>query len=212
LGVSAHRLLICGFGSFPAAPRNPSGLVVERLATDGFRPAGLDASYLTLPVAWARAAELAVEHLAHRPADGVLLVGVAVEADDFRVETMARNRAAEGRLDHDGRPWLRPDVVTGGAETHRATAPVDVMLAALARAGLRARPSEDAGSYLCNFVFYRLLNEGIAPAVGFLHVPQSRDLDPVATMPLATIAHALRVAATAFAEALKSSGASTRTG
>jgi pyroglutamyl-peptidase len=186
--------------------------VVERLAADGFRPAGLDASCLTLPVAWARAAELVVEHLAHRPADGVLLVGVTVEADDFCVETMARNQAAEGRLDHDGHAWLRPEVVTGGPAAHRATAPVDAMLAALARAGLRARSSDDAGSYLCNFVFYRLLNEGIAPAVGFLHVPQSRDLDPAATMPLAKIEDAVRIAATAFAEAIKRSGAATGTG
>jgi uncharacterized membrane protein YgdD (TMEM256/DUF423 family) len=51
------------------------------------------------------------------------------------------------------------------------------MIAALAREGLPARASSDAGDYLCNHVFYRLLTEPGAPPAAFLHLPPGLDLD-----------------------------------
>ncbi|MCX8253517.1 MAG: peptidase C15, partial [Beijerinckiaceae bacterium] len=44
--------------------------------------------------------------------------------------------------------------------------------AALARAGHDARRSIDAGDYVCNATLYRSLAAGLAPRVGFLHVPR----------------------------------------
>lgn len=179
------------------------------MATEGFRPAGLEADYLILPVAWARSAEVVLDHLARSPADGVLMFGVAVDADAFRVETFAHNRAAPLRVDDDGECWPAACVAEQGAASHPVTAPGESMLAALVREGLPARSSDDAGDYLCNFVLYRLLAACASPAVGFLHVPQARELAPGAAASLHDIDRGARAAAAGFAAALRSAAGPT---
>lgn len=208
--MTLPRLLLCGFGSFPAAPRNPSAAVVEAIAAERWSPPAVTLDTLVLPVAWARSVETISASLAGRPADGVLVVGVAVEAQTFRVETLGRNRACLDRLDHDGRTWpsaiIRPD-----AADLAATAPTQAMAQAIAAAGLPVQLSDDAGDYLCNFTLFQLLAAGAAPAVGFLHVPQARELQEGAAFDLADIAKAVRAATGAFADALSRPDASRRT-
>jgi pyroglutamyl-peptidase len=197
--VRPLRLLICGFGSFPAAPRNPSAAVVESLAAQGFRPAGVEADFLVLPVAWTRSTETVLAGIEASPVDGVLLVGVAVAADGFRVETLARNRASRLRLDHDDASWRSPLIVDRGAATHRVSAPSEAIRAAIAHEGLPATLSDDAGDYLCNFVLYRLLDAQAAPMVGFLHTPQAHEFADDGGASLAEIERAVRAAADAMA-------------
>ena len=181
---------------------NPSAAVIEALAADAWAPASADAAYLTLPVSWGRSAEIVLENAAAGAFDGVLVVGVAVEADAFRVETVGRNRASLARNDHDGALWTRPLIHADGPADLAATAPVEAMHQALLSAGLPARLSDDAGDYLCNFTLYRLLAARAAPAVGFLHVPQVRELAEGAAFALDQVDLAVRTAAGAFAEAL----------
>lgn len=200
--MSAPRLLLCGFGSFPEAPLNPSAAVVAALAREGWSPAGVEVDFLTLPVQWKGSVETILRQLQARPADGVLVVGVAVEADAFRVEHTGRNCAARERPDHAGRVWELPAIDSAGADEIAATAPCAAMLEALAAEGLPAVRSEDAGDYLCNFTLYRLLAAGAAPRVGFLHVPQARECAPQAAFALDEIQTAVCAAAGAFAAEL----------
>lgn len=196
------RLLLCGFGSFPAAPRNPSAAVVEALAARAWAPPNAHVDFLTLPVLWRGSAEAVAERAAKARVDGVLVVGVAVEADDFRVETLGRNAASCERLDHSGAAWPHSTIQVDGPPILAATAPVDAMYRALITAGLPARLSDDAGDYLCNFTLYRMLHGAAAPTVGFLHVPQARDLAVGAAFNLADVERAVVACASAFAEAL----------
>ena len=61
----------------------------------------------------------------------------------------------------------------GGPDELPTRLPVDRLLEALEAAGFEeVVTSEDAGGYLCNHVFYRLLDEVDASRVaGFVHVP-----------------------------------------
>src|SRR2546430_1807946 len=102
------RLLVCGFGAFPAAPRNPSAVAVEALAAQGWSPEGVETDFLTLPVSWSKAVPRILDTLKFRPAEGVLVVGVAVSADAFRVETTGRNKTSRTHLDQDGAPAPAP--------------------------------------------------------------------------------------------------------
>lgn len=205
------RLLICGFGAFPAAPANPSAAAVEALAARAWRPASADAAFLTLPVAWTRSVEVALDLLRQAPAQAVLVVGVAVEAQAFRVETRARNLAAASRPDHDGLCWPAARIDEAGPPAHEVTAPAHALHAALAAAGLPVHLSDDAGDYLCNFTLFRLLAEAAAPAVGFLHVPQARECDPAAQFALDDIERAVRIAADALADSLRDRAAGRHT-
>jgi len=205
------RLLICGFGAFPDAPRNPSAAAIGVLAGDGWSPPGVETAYLEIPVAWTGSVETVLERLAEAAFDGVLVIGVAVETDAFQIETRGRNIVGVNRPDHDGAVWPGRLILVDGRAMLPATAPVDAMLAALRAAGLPARLSDDAGDYLCNFTLYRLLAQAAAPVVGFLHVPQVREYDPQADFTLDAVGRAIRACAAALARALSRPAALPRT-
>jgi pyroglutamyl-peptidase len=209
--MTQPRLLVCGFGPFPAAPRNPSAAAIEALAAQAGAPRGAGADFLTLPVSWANTVPLILDAVRARPADGILVVGVATSADAFRVETLGRNRASRTLADHDGARAQGPFISPHGPGVIATTAPTDLMLDGLIRADLAARLSEDAGDYLCNFTLYSLLAAEAAPAVGFLHVPQARECAEAAAFGLADIEKAVRASCSAFAEALSRPDVSRRT-
>jgi pyroglutamyl-peptidase len=205
------RLLVCGFGGFPAAPRNPSALVIEALAAAGWAPRDVETDYLTLPVSWSNSVNLILDALRARPADAVLVVGVATSADAFRVETLGRNRASRSLGDADGELWPNAVISAEGAGVIAATAPSEEVLEGLLHANLPARLSDDAGDYLCNFTLYSLLAASAAPVVGFLHVPQARECAEDASFDIADVERAVRAAAQAYAEAVSRPDASRRT-
>ncbi|HVY33021.1 MAG TPA: hypothetical protein VG960_01245 [Caulobacteraceae bacterium] len=185
------RLLICGFGPFPKAPDNPSALAVERLNREGWAPPGAQVSYAVLPTTWGEAAETALAALQAHGADAVLVVGVAVGAATFRLETVARNRTSQTLADAAGERWDHPLIDPAGPDERAVTAPVAAMERALRDEGLAVTLSRDAGDYLCNFTLYRLLAKH--PPTAFLHVPAvgpDNSLDD--------IVRAVRTAATAF--------------
>ncbi|MDO8901626.1 MAG: hypothetical protein Q7V15_09745 [Phenylobacterium sp.] len=192
------RLLLAGFGSFPAAPLNPSAAVIATLARESWAPPGAQVDYLTLPVQWQGATETILRQLQTSPADGVLVVGVAVEAEAFRVETLGRNCASPERPDQAGRVWGSPLIADAGEDVIAASAPCQAMASALETEGLPVDLSEDAGDYLCNFTLYRLLHAKAAARVGFLHVPQARECAEAAAFDLAQIRQAVTSAAGAF--------------
>lgn len=198
IGAMTPRLLLGGFGSFPAAPLNPSAAVIATLAREGWSPPGAQIDYLTLPVQWQGSAETILRQVQARPVDGILVVGVAVEAEAFRVETLGRNCASPERPDQAGRLWGSSCVAEAGQAVIAATAPCQAMALALEAAGLPVTLSEDAGDYLCNFTLYRLLHVQAAGRVGFLHVPQARECADQAAFDLAQIRQAVCAAATAF--------------
>ena len=196
------RLLICGFGAFPAAPRNPAGAVVEALADRAWAPAGTEADYLVAPVAWDGSAEAIEARLASHPADGVLIVGVAVQSRVFRVERLARNRASTTSLDHAGARRGAGEVIPAAPGELAATAPVEAMRCAIEASELPVEMSDDAGDYLCNFTLYRILHGGLAPRVGFLHTPQASECVRGGAVTLAQVEAAVRAAAQAMASDL----------
>jgi len=197
--MSVPSLLICGFRSFPAAPRNPAAEAVGALRAQAWTPIGVATRYLSIPVDWEGSVETVKAELREAPVDGVLLVGVAVKAEGFRVETQARNRTSTTTPDDRGA--LRPDqaVSLAAPACLPTTSPTAAMVEAVARLGLPAAASDDAGDYLCNFTLYRLLERRGADRIGFLHVPQVREFDAAAAFTLAHVVEAVRAAAQALA-------------
>jgi pyroglutamyl-peptidase len=189
--------LLCGFGPFPSAPDNPAARTVERLKTVGWAPARAEVGYTVLPTIWTEAPARALAAADQLAADAVLLIGVAVGASAFRVETTARNRAGESP-DAAGARWPSPFVEDSGPNTLAVTAPVTAIVEAIAAEGLPAEVSEDAGDYLCNFTLYRLLRQAEGRPIGFLHTPPPGD-----ALTLDDIEAAARAAAQAFVANLR---------
>ena len=91
-----------------------------------------------------------------------------------QIERVAKNGYHAARPpDNDGKPPPRATIIPGAAESIPSGLPVDAILAKLAAAAkIQASASSDAGGYLCNECFYRLMAQKNAPATrGFVHLP-----------------------------------------
>ena len=172
------RILITGFGRFPGAPFNPTEKLALRLAAKR-RPALADTSR-TMHVF--RTSYAAVEAelpklIARDKPDAILLLGLAGRTSFVRVETRAQNRLSLIFPDVDGhvpaRAAIRPGehALAGRASFRR-------LLAAAKAVHVPSRLSRDAGGYLCNFVYWRAIEQTArlkrSPLVVFVHVPLVR--------------------------------------
>ena len=163
------RLLITGFGPFPTVPDNPSARLARRLAASphlrrilGHAPdcLVLDTRYDALDTGLAPA-------LARGPR-AVLMIGVAARRSRVCVETRAVNRVSRLFPDASGAVGRSLAFDPDGPAQRRSAAAAQVRVA-LRRAGLDAAASREAGRYLCNASYYRVLATG-RPAL-FLHIP-----------------------------------------
>jgi pyroglutamyl-peptidase len=208
----ASSLLITGFGRFPGAPRNPTELLVARLARLR-RPAlaAVRATLHVLPTSYAAVdAQLPALIAEHRP-DAIVMFGLAGRSKGIRVEMLARNRTAQSFPDIDGVvPKRGPISLDAGAL--RGRAPFARLVAAARATGLPARLSRDAGTYLCNYGYWRALETAARPGgspavVVFVHVPKlrtnarrkGRDMSPTLAQ-LTRAAQAIVIAAAAAAK------------
>jgi pyroglutamyl-peptidase len=168
--------LLTAFEPFGEKPVNASWEAVKGL--DGETIAGHRVAVALLPVVYdGMAAPLEAAVARHRPA---VVLSFGLGRGVIHVERLARNGYHPARpRDNAGKEPPRAEVVPGGRAEAASALPVDAILAAYAAAGLGAEPSDDAGGYLCNECFYRLmtLESPAGKAVrarGFVHLP---DLD-----------------------------------
>ncbi len=206
--------LVTGFEPYGGRSMNPSAEVVKRL--DGVEVGSTRVVGRVLPVSIgglrSRARELMREI---RPAV-VVSLGLCPGEPTIRLERVAINLAHFEIPDNEG-AVLHDDVVeTGAPAAFMSTLPLREIERALLRAGIPARLSTSAGTFLCNATMYAFLlaaEEADGAACGLIHVPYLPDqvagvleslgrdqtLEPhqrsdLASMSLATVVEAVRIA------------------
>lgn len=166
------KALVTGFDAFGGDKVNPSSLAVGRLKA---RRGGLAVHTAVLPTSYARSA-IALRTALHevRP-DLVLCVGQAGGRGELSLERVAINVQDARIRDNDGKQPIDRPVVRDGPAAYFATLPIKACVAELRRAGLPAAVSNSAGTFVCNHVFYTLMDvahrDGLAFRGGFLHIP-----------------------------------------
>lgn len=165
-------VLVTGFGPFPGAPFNPTPALVRALVARR-RPAfaGITrighvfrTSYATVEK------ELPALLALHRP-QVVLMFGLAARTPFLRIETCARNVRTGLLADASGIIPRSRRIVAGGPPILRGRAPFAALLPAVRRKVPAVRLSRHAGRYLCNFIYWRALEQG-PDLVLFVHVPK----------------------------------------
>jgi pyroglutamyl-peptidase len=193
------RVLITGFGPFPGAPFNPSAALAKALARRR-RPALADIERVVhvFATTYASVDRDLPKLFAQKPKpDIVLMFGVAGRRHQLCVETRARNAVSLLFPDASGRRPQHGAIVLRGPTALKGNAPFARLAGA---AGTRL--SRDAGRYLCNYIYWRALEQvrGTRPLVQFIHIP------PVSAKPrprrgsnrLPTLAHLLKSAEAIF--------------
>jgi len=170
--MSAAPVLITGFEPFGGDTLNPSQQVAQALA--GELIAGHPVRAVTLPCAFETA--LPALHAAidaSRPCL-VLALGLAGSRSAVSIERVAVNLVDARIADNAGAQPIDMPVIMDAPAAHFARLPLKAMLAGLIEAGLPAELSYSAGSFVCNQVFFGLMQRLRAwPAVrgGFIHLP-----------------------------------------
>jgi len=164
--------LLTGFEPYGGRGVNPATVVVTRLDVaeiEGVRVAGR-----VLPVSFG-ALQSRIHELMQKVAPVVVVsLGLWPGEPTIRLERVALNLADFDIPDNDG-ALLRDDVVAAAAPTAIAsTLPLRAIEGALLRAGIPARLSTTAGTFLCNTTMYTFLHTepaGRGVPCGFVHLP-----------------------------------------
>jgi pyroglutamyl-peptidase len=167
-------ILITGFGPFPGVPHNVSAAIADAVGHEARRC--FPSSHVvtaTLPTQWDIAPERAADLICDLQPSLALHFGVSSQARGFVIETIARNEA--DRVDAAGTLPVVPTLEPFGPDQLPTQLHAGRIKARLDRLGLPARLSRDAGTYLCNAVFYRsVLTQrelGGHGRSGFIHIP-----------------------------------------
>ena len=168
------RILVTGFGSFPGVHDNPTALLLPALSKHRARLArlGIALERAVLPVDYAEVVRSLVELNETLKPDAILHFGLAARRKAFSVETRALNRLSLLRCDASGAHAAHHAILPAAPQAARSTFPARQIEAELRRAGLCARLSVNAGSYICNETLYLSLAGSHARSVGFIHVPR----------------------------------------
>ncbi len=160
------RILTTGFEPFGRETINPSWEAVSRLPDEIH---GIEIVKRRLPVSYA-ASEALLAHLMDEISPGyVIATGQAGGRTGVSVECCALNRDHADAPDNDGDRRQFAPITKNGTAAFFTGAPVERIVAAVRAENLACAPSFSAGTYVCNHVYYRLL-ERTGRAL-FLHVP-----------------------------------------
>jgi pyroglutamyl-peptidase len=167
-------VLITGFGPFPGAPFNPTGLLVERLSRVR-RPAlaGLTIVPHVFQTSYEAVDRELPKLIARYKPDALLMFGLAPRAKTLRIETRARNALAF-LPDVSGQSLRRHTIVKGGPSALALPARARHLFAAGRTARIPLVVSRDAGRYLCNYLCWRAAEAAArdGPRIAsFVHVP-----------------------------------------
>ncbi len=200
IAVLVRAILLTGYSPYRDAAYNPTGVLARRF--DGRRIGGFRIRGVQIPVAVEAAGPKLRGLIRRERPNAVLSLGVAPGRSAVSVERVALNVLDFRIPDNQGQKYRDRPIREGGPAAYFSTLPVRPILAALKEARIPAEVSNTAGTYLCNFAMYTVLDEvaqngGRAPT-GFIHVPQvpeeSLDRPSQPSMALATTQRAIEIA------------------
>lgn len=171
-GNNTEYLLVTGFEPFQGAKTNGSWEAVQNL--DGKHFGKITVVVAQLPVVWGEATEKLHGLIKANNPVAVISFGQAGE-EPVRLETIAHN-VRESILDNKNKMPQALQIYSHAASALKTGLPITEIESRLRTAGIPVQVSQDAGTYLCNDMFYTLMHDpGTDNAKniprGFVHVP-----------------------------------------
>lgn len=172
------KALITGFEPFGKLDVNASWEAVK-LVSD-YLDKGIEVTKLLLPVEYQRAPEMLLHEMATHHYDVILCTGVAVSRRAVMPEYVAVNVMDSTQSDNSGKVCIYERIEEEGEAVLYTNLPLPDMLDAIHAQGVPCAPSFDAGTYVCNALFYSLMH-GIKYGKkntygGFVHLPPQNEV------------------------------------
>ena len=192
-------VLLTGFEPFNGADVNPSWEAARAL--DGWSGPGFQVAARELPCVFGRANLALFDAIDALQPDIVIAVGQAGGRHEISVERVALNVADATMPDNAGQQPVDATIADGGPAAYFSTLPIKAIVRALRLRGFPAGVSQTAGTFVCNHVFYGLMQhaQGRGLKAGFIHVPflpeqAAGRSDAAPSMALGDIIDGLRIA------------------
>ena len=164
-------VLVTGFGPFLAHAENPSEHVAHQIAATIDLVPRFDA-LAPLPVVLGDAAEIVLARVRPAPPRAILCLGLAAASPHVRLERVGRNRTTAPEADARGKRGQGAQIIEGGPDAIAAGVALAPLAHALTKHAIPWAYSDDAGGYVCNDLYYRVLALCDVPTV-FVHVPKN---------------------------------------
>lgn len=168
-----HTILISGFEAFHTHTYNVTEILVNWLSVQ--QPKDVAIRTVILPVVrWKSIQTLNTAIQRHSPS-AVIALGQS-RRSVVSLERMAINSDHFKIPDNAGNQPLNAMINANGPKSLESTLPLKALLNALHQAGIPSEISDSAGTYVCNHLFYGLMETLHATGVpaGFIHLPSSQ--------------------------------------
>lgn len=179
------RILVSGFTPFGGRDVNPTALLVEALANKEIKyPDELHVETVVLPVTFENSYLVLKDKINAFNPDVVIALGQAAGRDSIELENIAINKIHAEIKDNNGQQPTELPINFSGPENYLSTLPIQGIEGALKLAEVPVKISNSAGTFVCNYLFYRLMedNQETLRLCGFIHVPllpeQAKDDEP----------------------------------
>lgn len=186
-------VLVSGFEPFGEDVINPSWEAVSRIPD---QINGAEVIKERLPVVFKEAGAKLQDMISRYSPDIVICVGLAGGRSGITPELAAVNLANARIPDNKGNQPAEEKIIINGEERLLSTLPIQAMVERLHDAGLPAEISESAGTFVCNEVFYSLMQMTQCSDIkaGFIHVPFTKGMrDDQPAMELSDITSGLLI-------------------
>jgi pyroglutamyl-peptidase len=167
------KVLVTGFDPFGGEPVNPALEAVKLLQGKTFEE--IDVFTAEIPTVFHKSISVLAGLIEDVRPDVVICVGQAGGRPDITVERVAINVDDARIPDNDGNQPIDEPIVPEGPAAYWSTLPIKAVVQAMREAGIPASVSQTAGTFVCNHLFYGLMNLIATrfPQVrgGFIHIP-----------------------------------------
>jgi pyroglutamyl-peptidase len=171
-GEKEMRTLLTAFGPFDIFSSNPSELLAKALSGE------FGCRCTVLPVVFGKARNALISALEEERPDLVISFGLNGYISHIALERIALNIAYSEIPDNEGIVREASPIDPLGPLAFRSGLPLELILPRVRSAGIPCRYSFSAGTYICNEVFYTLMQycerEGVRG--GFIHIPMASHL------------------------------------
>jgi len=174
------KILVTGFKPFLGEKINPSEKLALELARE-FNHVGA----VILPVEFGKSFEILREQILESNPDFVIMIGQASGRKNICLEKVGLNWVQSENKDEAGVIPKAGKILSEIELALMTEFPVDQTFFQLKKAGLPVEISFSAGAYVCNDLYFRVLNEFRSLKSIFVHVPllpeqlKSEDASPV---------------------------------
>ncbi|MEC1407998.1 pyroglutamyl-peptidase I [Bacillus halotolerans] len=199
------KVLITGFDPFDQETVNPSWEAVKRL--NGFETDQVVIASAQIPTVFRTALDTLRQAIHKHQPDIVICVGQAGGRMQVTPERVAINLADARIPDNEGNQPIDEEISPGGPAAYWTGLPIKRITSQMKENGIPAAVSFTAGTFVCNYLFYGLMDHihRTSPHIhgGFIHIPYipEQTIDKTApSLSLDMIVKALRIAAVTAAQ------------